>query len=48
MQLSHRGTHETDEKTVDQTNVKERADLFRVHVLRGRRLNERLITRTIG
>jgi hypothetical protein len=33
-------THETNEKAVDQTGVKNIADFFRVHLLRGRDLIE--------
>lgn len=32
------GTHETDQKEVDQADAQDRADLFRVHVLRRRGL----------
>jgi hypothetical protein len=35
------GTHETDQKEVDQTDAEDRADLFRVHLLRGCGLIER-------
>jgi len=35
------GTHETDQKAVDQTDAEDRADLFRVHLLRGCDLIER-------
>ena len=35
------GTHETDQKAVDQTDAEDRADLFRVHLLRGCSLIER-------
>src|SRR5437867_12669388 len=33
-----RGIYETDQKAVDQTDVENRADLLRVHLLRGRDL----------
>src|SRR5262249_42039396 len=36
-----RGIHETDKKEVDQTDAEDRADLFRVHLLRGCNLIER-------
>ena len=35
------GIHETDQKKVDQTDAEDRADLFRVHLLRRRSLIER-------
>ena len=35
------GIHETDQKEVDQTDAEDRADLFRVHLLRGCSLIER-------
>ena len=35
------GTHETDQKEVDQTDAEDRADLFRVHLLRGCSVIER-------
>ena len=35
------GIHETDQKAVDQTDAEDRADLFRVHLLRGCNLIER-------
>lgn len=35
------GTYETDQKALDQTDAENRANLFRVHVLRGRDLIER-------
>ena len=35
------GTHETEQKAVDQTDAEGRADLFRVHLLRGCSLIER-------
>jgi len=35
------GTHETDQKEVDQTDAEDRADLFRVHLLRRCGLIER-------
>ena len=34
-------THETDQKEVGQTDAEDRADLFRVHLLRGCSLIER-------
>jgi hypothetical protein len=35
------GTYETDQKALDQADAEDRADLFRVHLLRGRGLIER-------
>jgi hypothetical protein len=35
------GAHETNQKALDQADAENRADLFRVHVLRGRGLIER-------
>jgi hypothetical protein len=36
-----RGIYEEKQKALDQTDAQDRADLFRVHVLRGRDLSER-------
>jgi hypothetical protein len=39
--LKNKLSYETDKKSVDQTDAKKPADLFRVHLLRGRSLIER-------